>query len=161
VTKLNNPKKSKKLLLGATVLTIVALSSVLLVYAAVTIMTFTGGNVTVVGVTSGTIEYATTKTGSPTWSTTLSPSGSWYAELVLGSSSSYQGPVTITWQLQSYATGSWANVGSYVTTTGVSLTGGAQTIYAATDGTLANAQDWSQIATTGGTYQLTAVVASA
>ena len=123
-------------------------------------MTSTGGNVTVIGVTSGTIYYANTNTGSPTWTTTLTPTGSWYAELVIASGSAYKGPVTITWQLQTDASGSWANVGSPVVTSGVSLTGGSQTIYAATDGTLAGAYDWSQIAT-GGTYQLTAVVASA
>jgi hypothetical protein len=156
---MNKGKKSRKLLFVATVLTIVALATVLLVYA-VTLVTFTGGNVTVVGVASGTIEYATTNTGSPTWTTTLQPTGSWYAELVLGSNSAYKGAVTITWQLQTDATGSWVDVGSPIVTSGISLTGGSQTIYASTDGLLTDAFDWSAIAT-GGTYQITAVVASA
>jgi hypothetical protein len=159
---MTNGKKSRKLLLIATVLTIAALASVLVVYAAVTLFSVTGGNVTVVGVTSGTVEYAVTNTGSPTWGTTLSPTGAWYAELVLGSSSTYSGPVTISWQLQTYATGSWVNVGSspQVVTTPMSLNGGSQTIYAATDGTLASAYDWSAVAT-GGTYRIIATVASA
>lgn len=155
---MNNKKKSRKLLFVATVLTIAALATVLLVYA-VTIYTFTGGNVTVTGVASGTIEYATTNT-SPAWATTLSPTGAWYAELVLGSTSAYKGAVTITWQLQIDNSGSWVPVGSPVVTSGIPLTGGSQTIYAATNGTLTNAYDWSAIAT-GGTYQITAVVASA
>ena len=156
---MNKGKRSRKLLLITTALTIAALASVLVVYAAVQLFQVTGGNVTVVGGTSGTIEYATTHTGSPSWGTTLSPTGSWYAELVLGSSSAYHGAVTVSWQLQTDASGSWADVGSPVVTTGVSLTGGAQTIYAATDGTLTNAYDWSAIAT-GGTYQIIATVDS-
>ena len=158
---MDNKKKSRKLLFIATALTIAALASVLVVYAAVNLFTVRGGNVTVVGVTSGTIEYSATHTGSDTWSTTLQPTGPWYAELVLGSSSAYKGAVTITWQLQIYNSGSWQPVsGASIVTTGISLTGGFQTIYAATDGTLANAVDWSTYAT-GGTYQITATVASA
>ena len=101
VKKMNNRKKSRKLLLITTALTIVALASVLFVYASVTLFTATGGNVTVLGVTTGTIDYATTNTGTRTWTTTLSiSSGSWYAELVISVDSTYHGPVTITWQLQ-------------------------------------------------------------
>jgi hypothetical protein len=158
-------KKSRKLLLITTVLTIVALASVLFVYAAVTLFTVTGGNVTVLGVTTGTIEYATTNTGTPTWITPLQiSSGAWYAEIVISSSSTYHGPVTITWQLQTDVSGSWvndANIGSSVTTTGVSLAGGSQTIYASTDDTLPNAINWGSVDSTPGTYQIIATVASA
>ena len=115
-------KRSRKLLLITTALTIASLGSVLFVYAAVTLGTFTGGNVTVTGVTTGTIEYNTAKTVDG-WTTTLQPGSSWYAELLIGSSSTYHGPVTVTWQLQSYATGVWANDGSPLVTTGVSLAG--------------------------------------
>ena len=45
-----------------------------------------------------------------------------------------QGPVTITWQLQSYATGTWANVSGATVTTTVTLTGAAQDVYASADG---------------------------
>ena len=62
VKKMNNKKKSRKLLLITTALTIVALASVLFVYASVTLFTATGGNVTVSGVTTGTIDYSTTNT---------------------------------------------------------------------------------------------------
>ncbi|HMK94092.1 MAG TPA: hypothetical protein VK536_01705 [Candidatus Limnocylindrales bacterium] len=158
---MNKGKKSRKLLFIATALTIAALVSVLVAYAAVTLFTVTGGNVTVVGVSQGTIYYSNTNSGTPTWTTTLQPTGSWYAELVINGNSVYKGAVTITWQLQTDASGSWQYVsGASVVTTGVSLTGGSQTIYAATDGTLANAVDWSTNAT-GGTYQITATVASA
>jgi hypothetical protein len=159
---MNNRKKSKKLLFIATALTIVALASVLVVYAAVTLFTVTGGNVTVLGASTGTIEYATTNTGTPSWATTLSPTSSWYAELlVTGGAKAYTGAVTITWTLQTDASGSWQPVeGATITTSGVTLNGESQTFYAATDNTLGDAQDWSTYAT-GGTYEITAVVASA
>ena len=162
---MTNGKKSRKLLLIATVLTIAALASVLVVYASVTLFTTTGGPVTVLGVTSGQIEFATSNTGTPTWSTALSVSGtSWYAEIVIGSGSTYKGPVTISWQLQSYETGSWVNDGSPVVTgvtTSVSLTGGTQTIYASPDGLLSDATNWNTVDSTATTYQIVATVASA
>src|SRR5208283_1088942 len=124
---MNNQKKSRKVLFIATVLTIIALASVLFVYAAVTLFTVTGGNVTVLGVTTGTIEYAASNT-SPTWTTTLTSNSTWYAELVIGSGSTYKGPVTVTWQLNSYATGAWEPVeGATITTSVLTLLGGSQT----------------------------------
>jgi hypothetical protein len=157
---MNHGKKSRKLLVITTALTIVALASVLVAYAAVSLGTFTGGNVTVVGVTSGTIEYNTAIATSG-WTPLLQPGGSWYAEIVISGSSTYHGLVTIVWQLQTDATGTWANDGSSVTTTGVSLAGGAQTIYASIDGLLSDVKDWSTVDSTPGTYQIIATVASA
>ena len=157
--KMKPRKKSRKMLFIVTALTIAALASVLMVYAAVTLFSVTGGNVTVTGVTTGTIEYSSS-TGGP-WSTTLSVSnGSWYAELIVSTSSTFKGPVTVTWQLQSDASGTWTNDGSAVTTD-VTLTGGSQTIYASTTGVITGNQDWSQIDSTPTMYQIVAVVASA
>jgi hypothetical protein len=159
---MTNGKKSRKLLLIATVLTIAALASVLVVYAAVTLFTVTGGNVTVTGVTTGTIYYSSSNTAGGPWNTTgLVSSGSWYAELVISSSSTFKGPVTVTWQLQSDKSGTMTNDGSTVTT-GVTLTGGTQTIYASPTGiTTTGNQDWSLIDATPTTYQVIATVASA
>jgi len=145
----------------ATAVTIAALASVLVVYAAVTLFTVTGGNVTVLGVTTGTIEYSTSNTVDGPWNPTLSvSSGSWYAELVVSSGSTFKGSATVTWQLQSDASGTWTNDGSAVTTD-VTLTGGTQTIYASANGLISLNQDWSQIDSTPTTYQIIAVVASA
>jgi hypothetical protein len=151
-------KKSKKLLYISTALMIVGLAAVITVYAAVTLGTITGNTVTVGGVTSGTITYNTQADGSGTWSTTLQPSSSWYAKLTVNGG--YTGPVVITWQLESYASGSWANAGAPVTTS-VTLTGATQDIYATANGAITNNLDWSTLATTGGSYRLTAVIASA
>ena len=68
---MNNGEKSRKLLLIATAITIVALVSVMYAYAAVLLGTFKGGEVTIGGVASGTITYCTTNSAGATWSTTL------------------------------------------------------------------------------------------
>ena len=158
---MNNRKKSKKLLFVATALTILSLASVLTVYAAVLLGTINGGAVTVGGVASGTITYNTVDDGTGTWTTNLDqPSGAWYSKLSV--TGGYTGPVTITWQLQSFATGSWANVGgAFVTTSGISLSGGAQDFYAKADGTLLGSRNWALDATAGGTYRVIATINSA
>jgi hypothetical protein len=155
---MKNGKKSRKVLVVTTALTIVALASVLVAYA-VTIGTYTGGNVTVGGVTSGTITYNNNLDGSGTWSTTLSPGSSWYTKLSV--TGGFTGPVTVTWQLQSFATGSWVDVSGATVTTSISLTGTAQDIYATTNGLISGNHDWSGQASSGGTYHVIATVASA
>jgi hypothetical protein len=150
-------KKSPKLLLIATTLTIIALALVLVVYA-VTIGTYTGGSVTVSGVTTGTLTYSIDNTVGGTWSTDIQPSGSWYAKL---SVNHYQGPVTITWQLQSYGTGSWVDVSGKTVSTTITLSGSAQEVYASPTGVNTGNHDWSTDITVGGTYRVYATVASA
>jgi hypothetical protein len=140
-----------------TALTIAALASVLVVYA-VTLGTYTGGAVTVGGVASGAVTYSSSADGSGGWSSTLQPSGAWYAKLAVGSG--YTGPVTITWQLQSDATGTYQNVGSPTVTT-ITLSGSAQDIYATANGGITGNRDWSSDATSGGTYHIIATVVSA
>jgi hypothetical protein len=158
---MNKGKKSRKLLFIATALTIAALASVLVVYAAVTLFTVTGGNLTVTGVTTGTVYYSSSNTEGGPWNATgLVSSGSWYAELVISTSSTFKGPVTVTWQLQSDKSGTMTNDGTAVSTS-VPLTGGSQTIYASTNGAITNNQDWSLIDSTPTTYQIIVTVASA
>ena len=97
VKKMNNRKKSRKLLLITTVLTIIALASVLFVYAAVTLGTFQGGSVTVGGIT-GSITYSSDNNPTGTWTPTLRSgmaTNSWYARFEV-TSSSYIGSATIT-----------------------------------------------------------------
>ena len=160
---MNKGKKSRKLLFIATALTIAALASVLVVYASVTLFTVRGGHLVVKGVTTGTVYYSSSNTAGGPWNTTGSvSSGPWYAELVISSSSTFKGNATVTWQLQSDASGTMTDDGSPVTTI-VTLTAGgvAQTIYASSNGAITNNQDWSQIDATPTTYQVIATVASA
>jgi len=160
---MNNRKKSRKLLLITTVLTIVAIATTLVVFAAIS-ETFNGNAVTVNDVASGTVTYSTD--GGSTYS--ASPSafnvgGSLYTRFEL-SSSTYIGSATVTWQLQEDDSGTWTNVGSSVYTT-LTLTGSAQTIYASDDGSstgnLVSNQNWGLDITSGGSYRVTATVASA
>lgn len=156
-------KKSTKLLVIGTVLTVLALVSVAVVYATF-IATINGNAVTVNDVASGTVTYSTD--GGSTW--VASPSAfnvgdSLYARFEL-SSTSYTGSAIVTWQLQQDISGTWTNQGSTVTTT-VTLTGSSQTIYASDDGTSAGNltpnQNWGADISTGGSYRVTATVASA
>ncbi len=151
-------KKSKKLLLISTAITIIALASVLTVYAAV-LGTFNGNAFTVNNVTAGTVTYSTD--GSTGWTADISAfnvGGSLYARFEL-TSTSYSGPATITWQLQEN-NGGWTNVGSSQTTT-VTLTGSAQTIYASASGLTTGNHNWGADISTGGSYRVTATIATA
>ena len=156
---MNYERKSRKLLFVSTAVTIIALASVLSVFAVVLLGPIYGGSVTVGGVTSGTIIYNTADDGSGSWIASLEPADHWYAKLAL--TGGYNGPVTIAWQLQSYATGSWANVGGATVTTTITLTGSAQDVYAKTDGVLLGSHDWHTEATGGGTYRVIATINSA
>jgi hypothetical protein len=151
-------RKSRKLLLISTALMIIALGSVLTVYAAV-LGTFNGSSFTVNNVTAGTVNYSAD--GSTGWSTTITAfdvGGHLYAQFAL-TSTSYSGSATVTWQLQKDDSG-WANVGSPVTTT-VSLTGSAQTIYATANGASTGNHDWGTDISTGGSYRVIATIATA
>jgi hypothetical protein len=161
---MNKGKKSRKLLLIATALTIVALVSVMYTYAAFLVGTFQGGEVTVGGVGSSTIMYSTTNSADPsTWSTTLqvtSLSTPWYASLEIGTSNKYSGPVTITWQLENEtAPNTWSPVSSPVTTN-VTLSKGAQTVYASENGTITDNTNWESLISLAGTYNVTATIDS-
>jgi hypothetical protein len=157
---MNIQRRSKKFLLISTTITIIALASVLTVSAAVLLGTISGGGVTVAGVATGTITYSNTADGIPDgWNSTLQvSSGAWYTKLSVDAG--YHGPVTITWQLQSFATGSWANVGSSTVTT-FSLSGSGDIVYATASGDNSGNRDWSQDATSQATYRVIATINSA
>jgi hypothetical protein len=151
-------RKSRKLLLVSTALTIVALASVLTVYAAV-LGTFNGNAFTVNNVTAGEVTYSAD--GSTGWAATPSAfdvDNALYARFEL-SSTSFSGSATITWQLQ-VNSGSWTNAGSPVTTT-VTLTGSAQTIYASANGQSTGNHNWGADIATGGSYRVLATIATA
>jgi hypothetical protein len=160
---MNKWKKSRKLLFIATALTIVVLALVLSVYAAVLLGTFQGGKVIVGGVGSSSVTYSTTNATDGTWTSTLTAgtvSSDWYSRLEISESNTYSGPVTITWQLQIESSpDTWTNVGSTVTTT-VTLTTGAQDVYASTNGLITGNTDWGSSITSAGTYAITATVDS-
>ena len=157
---MNTQKRSKKFLFITSAITAIALASVLTVSAAVLLGTINGGDVTVGGVADGTIYYSATADGSGGgWSETLLvPSGSWFTKLTVDAG--YSGPVTITWQLQSDATGSPQNVGSPTVTT-MSLSGLGDDVYATATGAVTGNRDWSAIATSQATYRVIVTINSA
>ena len=157
---MNQMKKSRKLLFAATLLTIVALATVLGVYAAVLLGTITGGTVTVGGV-SGSVTYSSTNSTSATWSSTLQPTAGseWYARLeIIGG---YNGLATVTFQLQRNTGSGWSNVGSAITTSQITLLGSSQIVYASSDGAITSNFDWGQDTSSGGAYQIIVTVNSA
>jgi hypothetical protein len=164
-TSLNYRNKSKRRLFVLTALTVVAIASVLTVYA-VTIGTFQGGEVTIGVVDSSTaVTYSLDNNEAGTWTDTIEPSGSsssWYSRLEI-SAGDYSGPVTITWQLQQ-KTGptTWTDVAGGDTTTTITLSGGAENVYATNDGAWsASNYDWSTDVSAAGTYRVVATVESA
>jgi hypothetical protein len=158
---MNNGKKSEKLLIVATVLTIVALASVLVVFATV-IGTFHGNSVTVTDLAQGTIKYSST--GTSGWGTDMSAFnatvGSWYARFDV-ISTTYTGSSTVTFQLEKQNTdSSWSAAGSPVIISGFDLTG-TSNIYASSDGTSSGTMhDFGGDISASGTYRITVTVAS-
>ena len=151
--------KSKKGLLTATLLAVVAIALTVVV-AAVTIGNFTGDVVTIGGMATSTINYSTDGTD---WGTTLETTGisdPWYARLEIPDGS-FNGPVQITWQLQQN-TGSWTDVGTAQTTTRT-LSGNTETVYVTSDGditVLADSYDWSTDVSAAGSYRVIVTVES-
>ena len=153
-TDLNYGNKSKRRLFALTAITVVAIASILTVYA-VTIGTFQGGEVTIGGVASSTVMYSLDNLAGP-YTTTLEPSGtstSWFTRLEIGAGS-YNGPAQLTWQLQQEtAPSTWTDVSGAYTTTDITLSGNAEEVY--------SNYDWSSDVTTPGTYRVVATVESA
>jgi hypothetical protein len=149
-------RKSKKLLIVSTALMVLALSSVLVVYA-VSLGTFIGNPVTVNDVAAGSVKYSTDGSSYSADISAFNVGGHLYARFELTSNTA-TGSGTVTWQLQKN-TGSWVDVDSPVIST-VTLTGGAQTIYASANGNSTSNTDWGSLITTGGSYRVTATLAT-
>jgi hypothetical protein len=157
---MNHTKKSRKLLLVATTLMIIAMASVLTVYATVLFGPFTGGTVTVGGVSSGSISYSGTNDVGATWTSTLSAAtgADWFAMLEI--TGGYHGSATVTFQLQQNTGSGWSNFGTAFTTGTITLSGSSQNIYASSDGTITGNKNWGT-GLTGAAYQIIVTVNSA
>lgn len=150
-------KRSRKTLLLATAIAVIALGAVISVYAAAILGVFTGGTVTVVKITA-TVTYSSTNSTSATWTPTLETllNGTWYTRLEI--TGGYSGPATVTFQLQQNSGSGWSNLGSTITTSTVTLTGSPQNVYASADGTINGNFDWSTVATSANDYQIVATI---
>ena len=128
---MNATRKSQRSFLAVTCITVVALTTVFLVYAAV-LLTLTGTTVTV-NEGGGSVQYNLSNTSNSTWVGSLSPmvNGTfWYARINITNAAAQA--VTIDWTLQNN-TGTWVDVSTPVTTT-ITLTTGDNTIYATATG---------------------------
>jgi len=152
---MNTTPKPQRAFLTVTLLTVIAVSTVFMVYAAV-LMTLFGTTVTV-NQTGGSMQYNLSNTSNSTWVSSLSSINNgtaWYARInVTGAA---QQAVTIDWVLQQY-TVSWADVSTPVTTI-ITLAVGDNTVYATTTGVFSGNYNWGTLTTTGGSYRVKAVV---
>ena len=153
--------KSQKEFVAVTLIALISIALVITVYATL-LASFPGAEVVVGTLTSGNVYYSLVDTSVTTdFQTTVSPAGpstSWYAKMNT-TGGEYTGPVTISWQLQKYSS-TWDNVGSSVSTS-FTLTTGADTIYASTDGlwtAIGQNQDWSSLITDSGSYRVEATI---
>lgn len=144
---------SQKAFVAVTVLTLLAVSSVLVIYATL-LGTFQGSTVEVVSV-QGTVYYSLDN--STGWATTLSNlpiSDPWYARFNVTSTDGYSGGSTVTWKLY--------NSSSLVHTvaTSWSLSGSEEAIYASSNGAQGTNYDWGQNTTVAESYYIEVTVES-
>jgi len=145
-------QRPQRTFLGVTMITVIAITTVFLAYAAI-LATYTGGNV-VVNQPGGDIQYNLSNTSNSTWTNTLTVFNgtAWYARINITNSGAQT--VGLDWHLIMNS----ADQGIKVTTSNYQLSGGTNTIYATTDGLFANNYNWGQDTGTGGTYNVRVVV---
>lgn len=152
---MNATQKPQRTFLAVTLLTVIAVTTVFLVYAAV-LMTLTGTTVTV-NETGGSMQYNLSNASNSTWASSLSAMNNgtaWYARInVTGAATQ---AVTINWVLQKN-TGTWVDQSTPVTTT-MTLSVGDNTVYATTAGTFSGNYNWGSLTTTVGSYRVKAVI---
>ncbi len=152
---MSTTQKSQKTFITVTLITVIAVSTVFIVYAAV-LLTLTG---TTVNVTEGggSLQYTLDSASNSTWVSSL-PSiingTQWFARINITGASVQD--VSIDWTLQEN-TGSWVDVSTPVTTT-MTLAAGDNTVYATANGLFTGNYDWGSLTTGGGSYRVRATV---
>jgi hypothetical protein len=148
-------QKSQRGFVAVTLITLLAITLIIVVYAAI-LGTFTGGNVQVVAV-KGTVYYSLdNSTNSADWSKTLTDvpiNGSWYALFNVTGTGGYSGSVDIRWDLRTNST-----VIIQTVPTSVYLTGNAQLIYASSYGLQQANYNWGQNTLVANTYYIVVTV---
>jgi len=159
---MNATQKPQRAFLAVTLLTVLAVTSVFMVYAVI-LSTLYGGNVTVVGFTGNVWYDESNSTNAADWTAAIaniSASEPWYAKLNI-TTSDYTGAATVTWTLQKLVSGDWEDQ-SATQSTSTTITGSTQTIYAASTGTdQANNKNWGAETTSAATYRIKAVITHA
>ena len=152
---MNTSRKSQRTFLTVTSITVLAVTTVFLVYAAV-LLTLTGNTVTITE-GGGSLQYTLDGASNSSWASTL-PSiingTEWYARINITGASIQD--VTIDWTLQEYTT-SWGDIGTPTQTT-MTLLAGDNTVYVTATGVFTNNRNWGLDTTSGGTYRVKATV---
>ena len=153
---MNASRKSQRTFLTVTSLTVLAVTTVFLVYAAV-LLTLTGTTVDV-NQGGGSLQYTLDNASNDTWVGSL-PSiingTAWYARINITTTTASQ-QVTINWALQKDVSG-WTTQSIPVNTT-TTLAAGDNTIYATETGVFASNNNWGLLTTSGGSYRVQATV---
>jgi hypothetical protein len=154
---MNTTQKSQRTFMTVTMITVIAVTTVFIVYAAI-LGTYPGGNVSIQTM-QGEIYYQ--GEGSTTWATTLSigNGSAWYARLNITTNVPSQ-TVNVTWTLEWDNSGTWTTVGgTSAPETQIALTGVATAIYATANGGSSGNYNWGTHTTTlDRTYRVKAVV---
>jgi len=157
----NYGDNTRRSLLAVTLVTVLAIISVVTVYA-VLIGTFEStGEVTIGSGATGAVTYSL---DGLTWGGSLSPTDvdtTWYSKLNINGGQYSGRAVTISWQLQRKINDTaWSNLGT-PTVTSMSLGAGAQDVYATSTGVSTGNRDWGLDVTEEGIYKVVASVNSA
>jgi len=154
---MSTTQKSQRTFMTVTLITVIAITTVFIVYAAI-MGTYPGGNVSIQQMTA-TMYYQ--GDGSSTWATTLSIGNgtTWYTRLNLTASIPSQ-TVNVTWTLEWNNAGTWETVsGPTPPETQITLAGTPTAIYVTADGTYGPGYDWGQhTQTVNEIYRVKAVV---
>lgn len=154
---MNARNKSQQVFVAVTMLTILAVTTVFMVYA-VLLASYQGGNVTITTI-GGSIQYSVTNTTGGSWQPTLSQGASaeWYARISISNSPSQD--VTVTWTLHNVTSG--LDVTTDCPTTTMTLTSGTTYIYASSNGLIDTNQNWGDHTTSEATYRIDAEINTA
>lgn len=156
---------SQRAFVAVTLITVLAVTTVFVVYAVI-LSTINGGQVTVVGGLGGSIWYDNANSAAPVdWTATLPSIGTngtncdpWYTKLNI-TSAGYSGAVTVSWTLQYLNVATWTDVGGATQSTSVTLTGSTgQTIYATATGIQSGNKNWGAYTASADEYRVKAVI---
>ena len=134
----------------------------LIIVCSAVVATYAKVGVSNVSQLQGTVTYSPDNAENGIWSTALtisSPSDPWYSRLEINSAG-FNRQVTVIWQLQQKTDfSSWTAVSGAVISTSITLSGGAQNVYATYDGAYSSSNhDWGQNAVKSGTYRVVATL---
>lgn len=162
-----NRAGSQRSFVAVTLITVLAVTTVFVVYAVI-LSTINGNQVNVVGF-GGSMWYdEANSTSAADWTADLpdiATNGSscdpWYSKINI-TSAGYSGAVTVTWTLQYLNVATWTDVGGGATeSTSFTLTGAAgDTIYATPTGVQSGNKNWGAYTATADQYRVKAVIES-